>query len=299
MNLVAGATGFLGREICRQLTSQGRPTRALVRSTSDPDTIAQLRQWGVELIEGDLKDPQSLEPACRGASTVISTVTATRSRQPGDTIEATDRLGQLNLVDAARDAGVMRYVYVSLSGQINSDDPLTRAKRAVEERVRASAMTYTILRPTFFMEVWLGPALGFDYPNGKVTVYGSGEHPISWISLADVAAFAVHSLENPATENAIIELGGPNALSPREVVRIFEEISGRSFEIQTVPEQALRAQLNEATDALQQTFAALMLAYAAGDPIPMTETLRKYPLPLRTVREYARQVLAAATPATR
>jgi NADH dehydrogenase len=223
-------------------------------------------------------------------------VTATRSRQPDDTIEATDQLGQLNLVDVARDAGVGRYVYISLSGQISSEDPLTHAKRTVEERVRASAMTYTILRPSYFMEVWLGPALGFDYPNGRATIYGSGENPISWISLADVAAFAIHSLENPVAENAVIELGGPDALSPREVVRIFEAISGRSFEIQTVPEEAIRAQQAEATDTLQQTFAALMLTYAAGDPIPMTETLRKYPLPLRTVRDYAQQVLNTATP---
>lgn len=297
MNLVAGATGFLGREICRQLTSKGHPTRALVRPTSDPEAVAQLREWGVELIEGDLKEPQSLAAACQGVSTVLSTVTATRSRQADDTIEATDRLGQLNLVDAARDAGVERYVYISLSGQIDGDDPLTQAKRAVEERVRASGMTYTILRPTFFMEAWLGPALGFDFPNGKATVYGTGDHPISWISLADIAAFAAHALENPAARNATIELGGPDALSPREVVRIFEEASGRSFEVQTVPEEALRAQRAEATDSLEQTFAALMLAYAAGDPVPMTDTLRTYPLPLRTVREYAQQVLTG-TPAT-
>jgi len=297
MILVAGATGFLGREICRQLTAQGRPTRGLVRPSSNPEMVSQLRQWGVELVEGDLKDPESLKPACRGVSTVISTVTATRSRQPDDSIEATDQQGQLNLVDAARDAGVQRYVYISLSGQIYSDDPLTRAKRMVEERVRASGMTYTILRPSYFMEVWLSPPLGFDYPNGKATIYGSGEKPISWISLPDVAAFAVHTSNAPAAENATIELGGPDALSPREVVRIFEEISGRSFEIQTVPEEALRVQKTAANNSLEETFAALMLAYARGNPVPMAETLRRYPLSLRTVREYARQVLAIPTPA--
>jgi uncharacterized protein YbjT (DUF2867 family) len=297
MNLVAGATGYLGREICRLLTSQGRPTRGLVRSTSDPDALDQLRQLGVELVEGDLKDASSLEPACQGASAVLSTVTTTRSRQPDDSIEATDQQGQLNLVDAARGANVQRFVYISYSGQISSDNPLTRAKRTVEERVPASGMTYTILRPSYFMEVWLSPALGFDYPNARVTLYGSGENPISWISLADVAAFAVHSLENPAAENAIIELGGPEALSPLEVVRIFEELGGRPFEIQSVPKEVIRAQEVAATDSLQQAFAALMLNYAAGDPIPMTETLRRYPIPLRTVREYAQQVLTTTAPA--
>lgn len=159
--------------------------------------------------------------------------------------------------------------------------------------MRRSGMTYTILRPSVFMEVWLSPVLGFDYPNARATLYGEGERKISWISLADVAEFAVRSLESPAARNATLELGGPEALSPREVVRIFEEASGRSFELQIVPEEALRAQGAQATDSLQKAFAALMLAYAAGDPIPMEETLRTYPVALRSVRDYAREALSA------
>jgi uncharacterized protein YbjT (DUF2867 family) len=294
MILVAGATGFLGREICRRLVEGGKPVRALVRPTSDPEAVAQLRGWGVEVVEGDLKDHPSLDWACDGVDAVISTATATRTRQPGDTIESADQNGQLNLVDSARDAGVPRFVFVSLTGHIESGDPLTRAKRAVERRLRESGMTYTILRPSMFMESWLSPALGFDYVAGRATVYGSGERKVSWVSLADVAEFAVRSLESPAAENAVIELGGPEALTPREVVKIFEEASGRAFEVQLVSEEALRAQRAAAEDALQQTFSALMLAYAAGDEIPMEETLRTHPVQLHSVREYARQVLAGA-----
>jgi hypothetical protein len=77
-------------------------------------------------------------------------------------------------------------------------------------------------------------------------------------------------------------------------VRIFEQEGGRSFEIRKVSEDALRAQLAAATDSLERTFAALMLACARGDPIPMEETLEHYPLRLRTVREYAREVLRPA-----
>ena len=88
-------------------------------------------------------------------------------------------------------------------------------------------MTYTILQPTFFMEVWLSPALGFDAAQGTAQVYGSGQHKISWISFQDVAEFAIASLDNPAARNAVIELGGPEALSPLEVVKVFEKQSGR------------------------------------------------------------------------
>jgi uncharacterized protein YbjT (DUF2867 family) len=96
---------------------------------------------------------------------------------------------------------------------------LQNAKRKVENALKESGMTYTILQPTFFMEVWLSPHLGFDHPNGKATIYGSGNNKISWISLRDVAAFAVASLDNEAAKNAEIELGGPDALSPLDVVK--------------------------------------------------------------------------------
>lgn len=290
MLLVAGSTGFLGREICRRLAADGHAVRGLVRATSDPEVVSLLREWKVEPAQGDLADRASLEVACRGVDAVISTASATRSRQPGEDIESTDRQGQLNLVAAAREAGVARFVYVSFSGGIGADDPLTQAKRSVEQRVRESGMAYTILRPSYFMEAWLSPALGFDYVDGGVTVYGSGENGISWISLADVAAFAVLCLDSPAARNATIELGGPEALSTRDVIRIFEEEGGRPFEIREVPEEALRAEAASG-DPMQQVFATLMLGCAQGDAIPMTSTLEKFPLRLRTVREYAREVL--------
>ena len=292
MVLVAGSTGFLGREICRRLRARGHVVRALVRSSSDPSVVASLQGLGAETVVGDVKDRPSLDAACRAADTVISTVTTTRSRGPGDTLESADHAGQLALVDAAQAAGVRRFVFVSFSENIGGDDALTAAKRAVEARVRESAMTYTILRPSYFMEVWLGPHLGFDAANAKARVYGAGENTISFIALADVAEFAVRALDTPAAENAAINLGGPEAISPHAVIRIFEEIGGRPFEVEHVPEAVLEGAMAGATDSLQRAFAALSLGYARGDAISMDDTLRAFPVRLRTVREYARDVLA-------
>lgn len=297
MVFVAGATGFLGREICHRLVERGYSVRGLVRATSEPEAVAQLRAWGVETVVGDLKHKGSLDAACSGVDAVISTVTTTRSRQDGDSIESADQQGQLNLVDAAVAAGAQRFVYISYTGNIRTDDPLTHAKRAVEQRVRDSGMTYTILRPTFFMEGWLSPALGFDYVNASVTFYGSADGKTTWISLEDVAEFAVMSLQHPAAENDTVEMGGPEALTPREVVAIFEEESGRKFDTQLVPHDALLAQQAAASNSLEKAFAALMLNYGTGDVIPMEETLRKYPVQLRSVREYAQRALANITTA--
>src|SRR5688572_22979722 len=255
MILVAGATGYLGGEICRRLVATGQQVRGLVRVTSDPAAVARLRALGVETVEGDLRDRASLDAACRGVTGVISTATTTLSRQPGDSITVTDQDGQLALVEAARAAGVERFVYVSYSANFEGDDALTVAKRSVERRLRESGLTYTILRPSVFMDIWLSPALGFDYANARATVYGSGESPISWIALGDVAEFAVRSVTDPVAANATIELGGPQALSPNDVVRIFEETAGRPFEVQRVPEDALRAQQAAATEELPRVFA--------------------------------------------
>lgn len=293
MILVAGATGYLGREICRRLIDQGEPVHGLVRASSDPVVTKELESMGVDLVVGDLRDRGSLDRACRGADAVISTATTMRSRQPGDSIEMTDGKGQGDLVDAARAAHVRRFVYVSHSEHIAGDDPLTLAKRSVERRIRESGMTYTVARPTCFMEVWLSPALGFDYANGNATIYGSGEHAVSWISMFDVAQFVVRALVDGQAENQTVELGGPDALSPLEVVRVFEQAAGRSFAVQHVPVEALRAQRDSAADSLQRTFATLMLGVAAGDDIPMQDTLRKYGLSFTPVSEYARQAMSS------
>jgi len=295
--LLVGATGFLGSEICRRLTNQGRHVRALVRTTADPAKIDMLKKMGCALVYGDLRDRASLAAACRGVDEVITTASTTFSRQPGDSIEVTDQAGQLNLVAAAQAARVRHFVYISFSGQLDNGpdpSPLTMAKRTVEQAVQASGMIYTILRPTDFMEIWLSPAVGFDYPNAQATIYGTGEKKISWISLYDVAEFAVESLDNPAARNAVLELGGPEALSPHEVVKIFEAVTGRPFTVNYVPVETLEAQKAAATDSLAKSFAALMLGYAAGDPIEMRTTLKEFPIALTSVKEYAAKQLVPA-----
>ncbi|MBA3735874.1 MAG: SDR family oxidoreductase [Actinobacteria bacterium] len=260
--LVVGATGFLGAEICRRLADKGTPPRALVRETSDPARVEALRrELGAEIIVGELRDRESLDSACAGVDVVFST--ATSIIREGE-ISAVDGEGQLNLVDAARGAGVTRFLYVSFE-ELGTGAPLEHAKRAVEERLRASGIRYTILRAGLFHETWLTPATGFDAANGTVNVYGSGEAELSWISLSDVATAAVNSLEEPETENAIVPIAGER-LSYTDVVAAFEDVTGRSMAVQHVPAEALAAQRDASSDEREQSFAGLMLGVAAGSP---------------------------------
>ena len=110
-------------------------------------------------------------------------------------------------------------------------------------------MTYTILRPTYFMDVWLSPALGFDLAGGKVTVYGAGQNKVSWIALGDVAQFAVEAVDNPGARNATVPLGGPQPLSYKEVIALAERLGGRPIAVEYVPEAVLEAQRVAATSS--------------------------------------------------
>jgi uncharacterized protein YbjT (DUF2867 family) len=286
MNLVVGATGLLGSEISYLLRGRGSRVRALARPTSDAARLARLRDRGAEIVLGDLKDRASLEAACQGVTTLVTTASSTLSRQPGDTIDTVDRQGQLDLIDVAEAAGVRHMVLISFP-PFAVEFPLQTAKREVEERLQRSRLTYTILQPTFFDEVWLTPALGFDVSKATAQIYGAGHHRISWISAHDVARFAVTALDTPRAANCVIRLGGPEALSPLDVVQLAERITGRTFAVQHVPESELRTQYETATDPLARSFAGLMLYYAAGDVIDMAGPLRLFQVPpLRSVYEH-------------
>jgi uncharacterized protein YbjT (DUF2867 family) len=292
--LVVGATGLVGMEVCRRLHGAGRPLRALVRSTADAGKRAELEGLGAELVEGDLKDSGSLRHACAGVQSVISTASSTLSRQDGDSIRTVDEQGQLTLVDAARSAGVEHFVFVSFRDNPHIRYPLTEAKRAVERHLKSSGMAYTILQASYFMEVWLTPMLGFDYANGKVKIYGDGNARVSWISFKDVARVAAAALDQPGARNAVVELGGPQALSPREVVRMFEAAGAGEITTEHVAEADLESQMNMASDPLQKSFAGLMLQSAGGDQIDMTATVKLFPFRMTSVRDYVSTQLAGA-----
>jgi uncharacterized protein YbjT (DUF2867 family) len=293
MILVVGATGLLGRRVCERLRAEGQPVRALVRRTSDADKVNGLRALGCELAIGDLKELPQIEAACKGITAVISTASSTLSRQAGDSIESVDLQGQLALVNAAKTAGIRRFVYASFRDDPAVQYPLTKAKRSVERAI--ADLDFTSIQASWFMEVWLSPALGFDYEHGKVRLYGSGSKPISWVSYRDVAEFCIAPVLRPVGSRSVLAVGGPEALTPLEVVKIFEEESGRQFEVEAIPEEKLRNQFDSANDSLQKSFAGLMLQYAHGDAIDMRGLMHSIPVHLNSVREYARGVLQAYT----
>ena len=291
MILVAGSTGILGSEICRQLTAQQKPVKALVRKTSSSEKTDALKQMGCSLIEGDFKDKISLMNACKGCDVVISTVSSTLSRQEGDNIQTVDHDGNLNLIAAAKEAGVKHFIFISFRHKYGTENPLTEAKRSAEQAIITSGMKYTILQASIFMEVWLSPALGFNYPEHTAQIPGDGTNPISYVSLKDVATFAVASVDNTAVKNKILEIGGPEAISPAQVIKEFEKISDHPFTVNYIPVAALKQQADEATDYWQKIFSNLMIFYANGDAMDMKPVLEIIPVKLHSVKDYENAVM--------
>jgi hypothetical protein len=144
------------------------------------------------------------------------------------------------------------------------------------------------------MDIWLGPVMGFDFAHSRAVIYGEGKNKISWIAIKDVARFAVASIDNPAAQNAVIQLGGPDNFSVLDAVGIFEQESGQTFELQNVPDEALRAQMAAAPDSLGKAFSGLMIGLNDVRTIDMKKNLRNFPIQLTSLREYARQSLSMA-----
>jgi uncharacterized protein YbjT (DUF2867 family) len=286
MDLVVGATGFVGGAVARQLCARGRAVRALVRGGVGRKEAGPLVSAGAALVDGDLTDPASIARACQGIETVVCTVTA-MPNAGGDALQRIDHDGVLGLIGEAERAGVRRFVYTSYSGNIRVDSPLERAKRACEARLASSAMESVVLRPSIFMEVWLGPHLGFDVANARARVYGEGTAKVSYVSGADVAAFAVAAAGRPGELREVVQIGGPEPASQLEVVALFEQTLGRRFTLEHVPMAALEAQ-HQSPDPLQKTFAALSIGYARGDVIAEArENAERYGVTLTSLSDYA------------
>jgi uncharacterized protein YbjT (DUF2867 family) len=290
--LVAGSTGFVGGEIALRLSQRELRVRALVRGGTAHPKAKRLQDAGIEIVNGDFTVPETLAAACQGIEAVVSTVTSMPSGA-NDGLRRVDHDGTLALIAAAGRAGVKRFVYVSYSGNIRADSPLETAKRACENQLLKGPMQAVILRPSYFMEVWLSPALGFDPGNGCARIYGSGDAKVSYISAFDVADFAVAAATKEyRDQNTILEMGGPEPISQLDAVRIFEQAFGTELKVNSLPEQAIQEQ-HGSSDPLQKTFAALMLACAKGDSISgARELAEKYGIALRSVAEYAAQFRA-------
>lgn len=232
MILVVGATGQLGADVARLLLERGERVRILARNEQAAEPLTRA---GAELVRGDLKDRGSLDRACAGASVVITTANSAR-RSGDDNPQTVDLQGNHNLIDAAKAAGVRQFIFVSAQiADPRSPAPFLAAKGKSEEYLRDSGLPYTIIAPNLFMEVWAATLVGMPARAGQpVTVVGSGQRKHSFISVRDVARFVVAAVNKPDALGKRLVLGGPEALSFRDVAQIYGRVLGRDVQVRSV-----------------------------------------------------------------
>lgn len=223
MFLVTGATGGLGRRVVRLLREQNSPVRALVQLTS---RYGELEQRGAEIFIGDLRQERDIEKACAGAEYVISAHGSNASTQGG--AQAIDYRANIDLIDAAKAAGVKHFVFVSVLGVDRGyeDAPVFKAKWAVEQYLQSSGLNYTILRPSGFASNLLPLAERFRQ-TGVYLLVGDAKARSSIVSTDDLAKIVVESVTMEGARDRIFAVGGPESLERAEIPRIFGQVFGR------------------------------------------------------------------------
>ena len=218
MILVTGGTGFVGPKIVHALRAENRPVRALVRSR-DSASARQLTSWGCELAQGDMTDADSVKRAVVGCDTVVHLVAI-----PGGSPELFERLmaqGTRDLVAAAKDAGVSRFVLMSALGTGPKSKDLTpyfKAKWDQEQTVKASGIDHTIFRPSFIFGKDGGTlAILIRQVRWSPVVAVVGTRRLQPIWVEDVAAYFARSLAVEEARNTTFEIAGPDAVTWDEV----------------------------------------------------------------------------------
>ena len=232
MILVVGASGMLGGKIVHRLIEEEHPVRALVR---DPASADALSVAGADVVKADLRMPDTLGPALRGVAAVVTTANAA-GRSGADTTDTVDRLGNLALIDAAREEGVEQFVFLSAFGAAtDSPVPFLRAKGLSEEHLLASGVPFTILRPDIVMETWIGRFVVNPVRTGRpVVIIGEGERLHSFVAVDDLAALVVAVVGNPPAIGRIIAFGGPHAVSWLDIVESAAHVVGRVIPVRHV-----------------------------------------------------------------
>lgn len=222
--LVTGGSGFVGREIVRQLRAAGHDVRVLARGVRSP-------QDGIEFIRGSVLEPASLEPAVTGCDAIIHLV-GIISEIGGQTYEHVHTDGTRNLLAAAKAAGVPRFIHMSALGtRADAVARYHRSKWAAEEAVRASGLAWTILRPSLIY----GPGDGFVNLFARMSrwspclpVMGSGEGLLQPVAVEDVARCLVGALTTPESVGQTYDVCGRERFTFSAVLDEILAATGRS-----------------------------------------------------------------------
>jgi uncharacterized protein YbjT (DUF2867 family) len=230
--LLTGATGNIGTTLAKQLSAQGIPFRAMVRTTDDAARALHALP-GADVVTGDFNNPDSVAKALQG---IDKTFLLTNSSEQAEKLQS-------DFVEVARQSGVQHIVKLSqLHADAQSPVRFLRYHAAVEEKIRNAGIDFTFLRPNLFMQ----GLLGFRDPiihQGKFFAT-AGDAPISLVDIRDIAAVAALALTTPGHNGKIYDITGPESLTHPELAAQLSTALGRTISyVNVTPDQLLQALL--------------------------------------------------------
>jgi uncharacterized protein YbjT (DUF2867 family) len=228
--LIIGGTGTLGRQVVLQALTKGYKVRCLVRNFRK---ASFLKEWGVELVYGDLTRPETIPPCFIGISAVIDASTGRPTDL--DSLKQVDWNGKLCLIEAAKAANVQRFIFFSAQNVEQFENiPLMKLKYGIEQKLKQSNIPHTIFRLTGFyqglIEQYAIPILE------NLPIWVTNENTsIAYMDTQDIAKFALRSLQIPQTSNQIFFLSGLKSWVSLEIISLCEQLAGQKAKIQRVP----------------------------------------------------------------
>ena len=233
--LIIGGTGTLGRQIVLQALTKGYQVRCLVRNFRKANF---LKEWGVELVYGDLTKPETIPPCLKGITAIID---ASTSRADDiNSLKTVDWEGKLYLIEAAKTANIKRFIFFSAQNvEQFTTIPLMKLKYNMEQKLKESKIPYTIFRLTGFyqglIEQYAIPIL----ENLPIWVTNENLY-VSYMDTQDIAKFCLRALQLPKTENQIFFLSGLKGWVSSEIIKLCEQLAGQSAKVQKVPSFLLK-----------------------------------------------------------
>lgn len=227
--LIIGGTGTLGRQIVLQALTKGYQVRCLVRNFRKANF---LKEWGVELVYGDLAKPETIPPCLKGISAIIDASTSRPTEL--DSLKNVDWEGKLYLIEAAKAADIQRFIFFSAQNvEQFKNIPLMKLKYGIECKLKNSTIPYTIFRlPGFYqglIEQYAIPIL----ENLPIWVTTENIY-VSYMDTQDIAKFCLRSLQLPKTINETFFLSGLKGWVSTEIINLCEQLAGQSAKVQKV-----------------------------------------------------------------
>ena len=228
--LIIGGTGTLGRQVVLQALTKGYPVRCMVRNFRKANF---LKEWGVELVYGDLSRPETIPPCLKGITAVIDASTSRADEL--DSLKEVDWDGKLCLIESAKAANIKRFIFFSAQNVEQFENiPLMKLKYGVETKLKQSGIPYTIFRLTGFyqglIEQYAIPVLE------NLPIWVTNENTnIAYMDTQDIARFCLRSLQIPQTMNQTFFLSGLKGWVSSEIINLCEQLAGQTAKVKTVP----------------------------------------------------------------